>query len=85
MARMAALLAGFPESVGGATVNRLCGSGMDAIASAARSIRLGEAGAYVAGGVESMSRAPFVVPEGRAARTRPGRSRWPTRRSAGGS
>ena len=52
-----------PESVGGATVNRLCGSGMDAIASAARAIRLGEAGAYVAGGVESMSRAPFVVPK----------------------
>ena len=63
VARMAALLAGFPESVGGATVNRLCGSGMDAVASAARAIRLAEAGAYVAGGVESMSRAPFVVPK----------------------
>jgi 3-oxoadipyl-CoA thiolase len=63
VARMAALLAGLPESVGGVTVNRLCGSGMDAIASAARAIRLGEAGAYVAGGVESMSRAPFVVPK----------------------
>ncbi len=63
VARMAALLAGFPEHVGGATINRLCGSGMDAIASAARSIKLGEAGAYVAGGVESMSRAPFVVPK----------------------
>ena len=69
VARMAALLAGFPESVGGATVNRLCGSGMEAIASAARAIRLGEAGAYVAGGVESMSRAPFVVPK--AARAYP--------------
>ena len=63
VARMAALLAGFPESVGGATVNRLCGSGMDAIASAARAIRLGEGAVYVAGGVESMSRAPFVVPK----------------------
>jgi 3-oxoadipyl-CoA thiolase len=63
VARMAGLLAGLPESVGGVTVNRLCGSGMDAIASAARAIRLGEAGAYVAGGVESMSRAPFVVPK----------------------
>ena len=63
VARMAALLAGYPEHVGGATVNRLCGSGMDAIASAARAIELGEAGAYVAGGVESMSRAPFVVPK----------------------
>jgi 3-oxoadipyl-CoA thiolase len=63
VARMAALLAGLPESVGGVTVNRLCGSGMDAIATAARAIRLGEAGAYVAGGVESMSRAPFVVPK----------------------
>jgi 3-oxoadipyl-CoA thiolase len=63
IARMAALLAGYPEQVGGVTVNRLCGSGMDAVASAARAIRLGEAGAYVAGGVESMSRAPFVVPK----------------------
>jgi acetyl-CoA acetyltransferase family protein len=63
VARMAALLAGLPEHVGGATVNRLCGSGMDAVASAARAIELGEAGAYVAGGVESMSRAPFVVPK----------------------
>ena len=52
VARMAALLAGLPETVGGVTVNRLCGSGMDAVASAARAIRLGEAGAYVAGGVE---------------------------------
>ena len=63
VARMAALLAGLPDTVGGVTVNRLCGSGMDAVASAARAIRLGEAGAYVAGGVESMSRAPFVVPK----------------------
>jgi acetyl-CoA acyltransferase len=63
VARMAALLADLPEHVGGATVNRLCGSGMDAIASVARSIRLGEGDAYLAGGVESMSRAPFVVPK----------------------
>jgi 3-oxoadipyl-CoA thiolase len=63
VARMAALLAGLPDHVGGSTVNRLCGSGMDAIASAARAIQLGEAGAYLAGGVESMSRAPFVVPK----------------------
>jgi 3-oxoadipyl-CoA thiolase len=63
VARMAALLAGLPESVGGVTVNRLCGSGMDAIAGAARALKLGEADAYVAGGVESMSRAPFVVPK----------------------
>ena len=63
VARMAALLAGFPEEVGGATVNRLCGSGMDAVASAARAIKLGEGEAYVAGGVESMSRAPFVMPK----------------------
>jgi acetyl-CoA acyltransferase len=63
VARMAALLAGLPDHVAGSTVNRLCGSGMDAIASAARAIALGEAGAYLAGGVESMSRAPFVVPK----------------------
>jgi 3-oxoadipyl-CoA thiolase len=63
VARMAALLADLPEHVGGSTVNRLCGSGLEAIASAARAIALGEAGAYLAGGVESMSRAPFVVPK----------------------
>ena len=63
VARMAALLADLPEHVGGSTVNRLCGSGMDAIASAARAIRLGEGDAYLAGGVESMSRAPFVMPK----------------------
>jgi 3-oxoadipyl-CoA thiolase len=61
VARMAALLAGFPESVPGATVNRLCGSGLDAVAIAARMIRAGEAELVVAGGVESMSRAPYVV------------------------
>jgi len=61
VARMAALLAGFSESVPAATINRLCGSGMDAIGSAARAIRAGEADLMIAGGVESMSRAPFVM------------------------
>ena len=60
VARMALLLAGLPEMVPGSTVNRLCGSGMDAVAMAARSIRVGEASVVLAGGVESMSRAPFV-------------------------
>jgi acetyl-CoA acyltransferase len=63
VARMAALLAGLPVSVPGATVNRLCGSGLDAVAMAARIIRAGEAEVVVAGGVESMSRAPFVIPK----------------------
>jgi 3-oxoadipyl-CoA thiolase len=66
VARMAALLAGLPVSVPGATVNRLCGSGLDAVAMAARTVRLGEAGLVVAGGVESMSRAPFVLPKAEA-------------------
>jgi acetyl-CoA acyltransferase len=61
VARMAALLAGLPTAVPGATVNRLCGSGMDAVGSAARAIRLGETALMIAGGVESMSRAPFVM------------------------
>ncbi len=61
VARMSALLAGLPFAVPGATINRLCGSGMDAIGSAARAIRSGEAGLMIAGGVESMSRAPFVM------------------------
>jgi len=61
VARMSALLAGLPEEVPGTTLNRLCGSGMDAIGSAARAIRCGEAGLTLAGGVESMSRAPFVM------------------------
>ncbi|MGA2544843.1 MAG: 3-oxoadipyl-CoA thiolase [Verrucomicrobiota bacterium] len=61
VARMAALLSGLPESVSGCTVNRLCGSGMEAVASAARAIVAGEAELLIAGGVESMSRAPFVV------------------------
>ena len=61
VARMSALLAGLPTEVPGATINRLCGSGLDALAQAARAIRLGEAEVVIAGGVESMSRAPFVM------------------------
>src|SRR5258705_13784658 len=61
IARMALLLAGLPKEVPGSTVNRLCGSSMDAIASAARAIKSGEADLIIAGGVENMSRAPFVV------------------------
>ena len=63
VARMALLLAGLPASVTGTTVNRLCGSGLDAIAIAARQIKAGEADLMIAGGVESMSRAPFVLPK----------------------
>jgi 3-oxoadipyl-CoA thiolase len=63
VARMALLLAGLPETVPGVTVNRLCGSGMDALGYAARMIRAGDADVVVAGGVESMSRAPFVMPK----------------------
>ena len=70
VARMAALLAGLPETVPGTTVNRLCGSGMDAVAIAARQIRTGEADLIVAGGVESMSRAPFVMPKAETAFSR---------------
>ena len=61
VARMATLLAGLPQAVPGTTLNRLCGSGLDAIGSAARALRCGEAGLMLAGGVESMSRAPFVM------------------------
>ncbi len=64
VARMVLLLAGLPQSVPGTTVNRLCGSSMDAIAIAARAIKTGENSVVIAGGVESMSRAPFVVPKG---------------------
>ncbi|RJG02844.1 3-oxoadipyl-CoA thiolase [Noviherbaspirillum sedimenti] len=60
VARMSGLLAGLPQEVGGSTVNRLCGSGMDAIGTAVRAIKAGEASLIIAGGVESMSRAPFV-------------------------
>src|SRR5271154_326601 len=59
--RMALLLAGLPKEVAGATVNRLCGSSMDAVASAARAIKSGEVDLLIAGGVESMTRAPFVL------------------------
>lgn len=67
VARMAALLAGLPESVPGATINRLCGSGLDALGSAARSIVAGDNDIVIAGGVESMSRAPFVLPKAETA------------------
>ncbi|MDP2697674.1 3-oxoadipyl-CoA thiolase [Thalassospira sp.] len=70
VARMAVLLAGLPETVTGTTVNRLCGSGMDAIIMASRAIRAGEADLMIAGGVESMSRAPFVMPKADAAFSR---------------
>jgi len=70
VARMAVLLAGYPESVPGATINRLCGSGMDAILTVARAIRAGDAEIAIAGGVESMSRAPFVMPKATAAFSR---------------
>ncbi len=70
VARMAALLAGLPVSVTGTTVNRLCGSGMDAVLIAARQIKAGEADLMIAGGVESMSRAPFVMPKAETAFSR---------------
>jgi 3-oxoadipyl-CoA thiolase len=70
VARMAALLAGLPVEIPGVTINRLCGSGLDAVGTAARAIRTGEAGLIVAGGVESMSRAPFVMPKADAAFSR---------------
>jgi 3-oxoadipyl-CoA thiolase len=70
VARMSLLLAGLPVGVSGTTINRLCGSGMDAVITAARAIRSGEADLLVAGGVESMSRAPFVLPKAEAAFSR---------------
>ncbi|MDQ7955933.1 MAG: 3-oxoadipyl-CoA thiolase [Pseudomonadota bacterium] len=70
VARMAALLAGLPIEVPGATVNRLCGSGLDAVGTAARAIKAGEAQLMIAGGVESMSRAPFVMPKAESAFSR---------------
>ena len=70
VARMALLLAGLPQDVPGATINRLCGSGLDAVGSAARAIRSGEAELMIAGGVESMSRAPFVMPKAETAFSR---------------
>jgi len=70
VARMALLLAGLPGSVPGTTINRLCGSGMDAVIAAARAIKAGEAELMIAGGVESMSRAPFVMPKAETAFSR---------------
>jgi 3-oxoadipyl-CoA thiolase len=67
VARMAALLAGLPVTTPGVTINRLCGSGLDAVGTAARAIKAGEAGLMIAGGVESMSRAPFVMPKAQTA------------------
>jgi len=70
VARMSLLLAGLPSGVSGTTINRLCGSGMDAVIAAARAIRSGEADLMIAGGVESMSRAPFVLPKAESAFSR---------------
>ena len=70
VARMAALLAGLPVAVPGGTINRLCGSGLDAVGTAARAIKSGEAQLMIAGGVESMSRAPFVMPKAESAFSR---------------
>jgi 3-oxoadipyl-CoA thiolase len=70
VARMSSLLAGLPQEVPGATINRLCGSSLDAVGSAARAIKSGEAGLMIAGGVESMSRAPFVMPKAESAFSR---------------
>ena len=70
VARMSSLLAGLPIEVPGATLNRLCGSGMDAVGTAARAVKSGEAQLMIAGGVESMSRAPFVMPKAESAFSR---------------
>ncbi len=70
VAHMSSLLAGLPIDVAGATINRLCGSGLDAVGTAARAIKAGEAGLMIAGGVESMSRAPFVMPKAESAFSR---------------
>ena len=70
VARMSSLLAGLPLEVAGSTVNRLCGSSLDALGTAARAIKSGEAGLMIAGGVESMSRAPFVIPKAESAFSR---------------
>src|SRR5690606_40305385 len=70
VARMALLLAGLPVGIPGSTVNRLCGSGMNALISAAQAIKAGDAELMIAGGVESMSRAPFVMPKAETAFSR---------------
>jgi acetyl-CoA acetyltransferase len=72
VARMSALIAGLPVAVPGTTINRLCGSGLDAVVTAARAIKAGEAELMIAGGVESMSRAPFVQPKAETAFSRNG-------------
>jgi acetyl-CoA acetyltransferase len=77
------LLAGLPQAVPGATINRLCGSGMDAVGSAARAIRAGDTELMIAGGVESMTRAPFVMGKADAAFSR--NARFSTPPSAGAS
>ncbi len=78
VARMAVLLAGLPVSVPGATVNRLCASGLEAVNMAARAVKLGEGDLYLAGGVESMSRAPWVVPKPEAALPRGAQTMYDT-------
>ncbi|MFM2085045.1 MAG: 3-oxoadipyl-CoA thiolase, partial [Pseudomonadota bacterium] len=70
VAHMASLLAGLPHTVAGTTINRLCGSGLDALGTAARAIKSGEMSFVIAGGVESMSRAPFVMPKAESAFSR---------------
>lgn len=82
IARMALLLAGLPETVGGVTVNRLCASGLEAVNQAAAAIRMGVGKAYIAGGVESMSRAPLVMLKAEQAFPR-GIPRWRTRQLDG--
>jgi 3-oxoadipyl-CoA thiolase len=78
VARMALLLAGYPQSVPGVTVNRLCASGLEAVIQGARAVRAGDAGVVVAGGVESMSRAPYSVPRGNAAAKMGNLTAWDT-------
>ena len=78
VARMAALLAGLPVEVGGVTVNRLCASGLNAINQAARAIKVGEGDVYIAGGVESMSRAPYSLPKAEAAYSFGNLTAWDT-------
>ena len=81
VARMALLLAGLPKEIPASTINRLCGSGMDAVGIVARAIKAGEMDLAIAGGVESMSRAPFVMP--RPTRPSPATTPCTTRPSAG--
>ncbi len=83
VARMAVLLAGLPVSIAGATVNRLCGSGLEAVSDASRAVAVGEADLIIAGGVESMTRAPWVLPKPSRAFPTPTNSSG-TPRSAGG-